>query len=93
MWVPEQPGGRLSTPGNQYQHIQVAEGATAQLGNTYHISREDPLSLLPFATNAPFNSYDRRHEPACLDNTRVDLLQDIYNWADREDKQDVRCIF
>jgi hypothetical protein len=35
---PEQPGGLLSTHGNQYQHIQVHEGATAQLGNTFHIS-------------------------------------------------------
>ncbi|MCJ1279827.1 hypothetical protein MMC21_007651 [Puttea exsequens] len=89
----EQPGGLPSTHGNQYQHIQVREGATAQLGNTFHISREDPLSLLPFATNAPFNSYDHQHEPACLPNTRVDLLRDIYNWADREGRQDERCIF
>jgi hypothetical protein len=45
---------------------------------------------LPFATNAPFNSFDRRHEPTCLQDTRVDLLQEIYDWADGQDKQ---CIF
>ncbi|KFZ24428.1 hypothetical protein V502_01091 [Pseudogymnoascus sp. VKM F-4520 (FW-2644)] len=86
---PEQPSGS----GNQYRNIRINEGAKAQLGNIYHISREDPLSLLPFATQAPFNSYDRQHEPACLPDTRVDLLQEIYEWADRQDGQDERFIF
>jgi hypothetical protein len=36
---PEQPGGLTSTHGNQYQHIQIGEGARAQLGNTYHIGK------------------------------------------------------
>jgi hypothetical protein len=45
---------------------------------------------LPFATEAPFNSYSRQHEPTCLKNTRVDVLKEIYNWADGQDK---RCIF
>ncbi|KAH9203605.1 hypothetical protein DL95DRAFT_472229 [Leptodontidium sp. 2 PMI_412] len=93
MSVPEQPGGRPSTHGNQYQHIEVREGATAQLGNTYYISRADPLFLLPVATRAHFNSYDRQHEPTCLPDTRVDLLQGIYDWADGKDEQDERCIF
>jgi hypothetical protein len=54
---------------------------------------EDPLSRLPFATHVPFNSYERQHEPACLPDTRVDLLQEIYDWADGQDGQDQRCIF
>src|SRR5271168_4180511 len=54
------------------------------------VGRENPLSLLPFATNAPFNSYDRQHEPTCLPNTRVDVLQKISRWADGEDQQ---CLF
>ncbi|KAH9213077.1 hypothetical protein DL95DRAFT_302875, partial [Leptodontidium sp. 2 PMI_412] len=29
----------------------------------------------------------------CLPNTRVDLLQGIYDWADGKDGQDKRCIF
>jgi len=86
----EQPRLRPSWTGHQFQHIQVNEGARAQLGDTYHISRENPLSLLPFAENAPFNSYARQHEPTCLPNTRVDLLHEIYKWADGQDK---RCIF
>ncbi|TVY73353.1 Vegetative incompatibility protein HET-E-1, partial [Lachnellula suecica] len=84
---PEQPGGSTK----QYRNIQIS--GTAHLGDTYHIGREDPLSLLPYATQALFNSYDRRHEPACLLGTRADLLQQIYNWADGKDGQDKQCIF
>ncbi|OBT42047.1 hypothetical protein VE00_07428 [Pseudogymnoascus sp. WSF 3629] len=86
---PEQPGGS----GNQYRNIRINEGAKAQLGDIYHIGREDPLSVLPFAAHALFNSYDRQHEPACLPGTRVDLLQEIYEWADGQDRQNERCIF
>jgi hypothetical protein len=53
----------------------------------------DALKFLPIAKDAPFNAYDRQDEPACLPNTRVDLLQEIYNWADGKDGQDERCIF
>ena len=45
---------------------------------------------MPNAVEAPFNSYQRQHEPICLPNTRINLLQEIYNWAD---SQDQRCIF
>ncbi|KAK0113061.1 hypothetical protein ONS95_014767 [Cadophora gregata] len=51
------------------------------------------LKFLPITTDAPFNAYDRQDEPACLPNTRVDLLREIYDWADGEDGQDERCIF
>jgi len=43
---------------------------------------EKTLSRLSYAVEAPFNSYHRQHEPACLPNTRVDLLREIYDWAD-----------
>ena len=39
------------------------------------------LKTLPIAADAPFSAYRRQHEPTCLPNTRVDLLQEIYNWA------------
>jgi NACHT domain len=42
---------------------------------------------LPHAIETPFNSYNRQHEPICLPNTRVDLLQEIYNWADGHDER------
>jgi hypothetical protein len=51
---------------------------------------DDLLSLLPYATEAPFNSISRQHASICLPDTRIDLLRDIYNWADG---QDSRCIF
>jgi hypothetical protein len=52
------------------------------------------LQSLPIAKDAPFNAYNRQHEPACLHDTRVDLLQEIYDWADGKDGQDKdRCIF
>jgi hypothetical protein len=45
---------------------------------------------LPYAVEAPFNSYQRQHEPTCLPGTRVDVLHDIRTWAYEQDK---RCIF
>jgi len=42
------------------------------------------LRSLPAAKAAPFNSRERQHEPTCLCNTRADLLQEIYDWADNE---------
>jgi hypothetical protein len=54
---------------------------------------KDLLCYLPYADEASFNAYDRQDKPACLLNTRVDLLQEIYNWINRKDRQDKRCIF
>ena len=51
---------------------------------------DNPLDRLPYAVEAPFNSYTKQYEPICLPDTRVDLLRDIYNWADGRDE---RCIF
>ncbi|CZR62467.1 uncharacterized protein PAC_12364 [Phialocephala subalpina] len=48
------------------------------------------LDRLPSAIDAPFNSYNKQHALIWLPDTRVDLLQEIYNWADRQDE---RCIF
>ncbi|KAA6408308.1 MAG: hypothetical protein FRX48_08050 [Lasallia pustulata] len=42
-------------------------------------------SLLPYAVDAPFNTYSRQHDPTCLPDTRVDLLREIYTWADGRD--------
>jgi hypothetical protein len=48
------------------------------------------LNTLPTASEAPFNAYQRRHDPTCLPDTRINLLQDIFSWTDRQDE---RCIF
>ncbi|KAF2827151.1 hypothetical protein CC86DRAFT_290026, partial [Ophiobolus disseminans] len=45
------------------------------------------VARLPAAADAPFNSNTPQHEEACLPNTRVDLLNTIYEWADGDSKQ------
>lgn len=45
------------------------------------------ISTLPNAANAQFNAYQRQHDPTCLPNTRVDLLQDIDSWANGQDER------
>jgi hypothetical protein len=36
------------------------------------------------------NSSSKQHDPCCLANTRIDLIDEIHSWAQGEDK---RCIF
>jgi hypothetical protein len=48
------------------------------------------LDRLISATDWPFNSNNKQHEPTSLPDTRVDLLQEIYDWAYGQDE---RCIF
>ena len=45
---------------------------------------------LPTAPQAAFNSFDNQHGATCLADTRVELLQEITEWADGLDR---RCIF
>ncbi|KAF4627666.1 hypothetical protein G7Y89_g10488 [Cudoniella acicularis] len=47
------------------------------------------LDRLPFAADAPFNSYSKQHLPTCFPDTRVDLLQQIYSWADEQDERGI----
>src|SRR5207237_7017161 len=49
--------------------------------------RSDLLKLLPTATDAAFNSYSKRHEPICLPDTRVDVLNEIRVWANDKGEQ------
>jgi NACHT domain len=51
------------------------------------IDSESLLSHLPYAVDAPFNAYSRQQDPTCLPDTRVDLLQEIYTWAGRQDRR------
>ncbi|KAH7363979.1 hypothetical protein BKA65DRAFT_522586 [Rhexocercosporidium sp. MPI-PUGE-AT-0058] len=50
----------------------------------------DVFQRLPYALDAPFNSFAKQDSSTCLPNTRVGLLEEIYNWVDSEDD---RCIF
>src|SRR5271155_4473965 len=44
------------------------------------------LKLLPYAAQAAFNSADKQHDPLCLPDTRVDVLNQIRAWADGGDE-------
>jgi hypothetical protein len=55
-----------------------------------HLHPNDLLKPLPTAADAAFNAYRRQHGATCLTSTRVDLLQEIQNWADGPDE---RCSF
>jgi hypothetical protein len=48
------------------------------------------LSKLPHAVQAAFSSSDKQHDPLCLQNTRVDVLNQIRAWVNESDK---RCVF
>ncbi|KAL5598574.1 uncharacterized protein BROUX77_006408 [Berkeleyomyces rouxiae] len=49
--------------------------------NLIVLDHKNVLSTLPMATGASFNSYEEQHNPTCLPDTRVELLQEIQNWA------------
>ena len=42
---------------------------------------EDPLKSLPNVAQAAFNHHDRRHDPVCLRDTRVKVLDEITKWS------------
>jgi len=50
-------------------------------------SIENRLNLLPYAAQAPFNSYDKRHDNVCFPDTRVDVLKEIRAWTDGQDQR------
>jgi hypothetical protein len=56
-----------------------------------HCRNEPSLfKLLPYAAQAAFNSSHMQHAPLCLQDTRVDVLNQIRAWADGAQEQ---CIF
>ncbi|OAG10550.1 putative WD-repeat protein [Paraphaeosphaeria sporulosa] len=71
--------------GNAYSSVQ-ANNFTGSV----HWGHEDTFARLPYAEDAPFNSYAKRHDLPCLANTRIDLLEEIRSWADGPNQ---RCIF
>ncbi|ORY18351.1 hypothetical protein BCR34DRAFT_660327 [Clohesyomyces aquaticus] len=75
---------------NDGGRVAIQAGRYIVHGNSVVQHAPDPLAQLHRAEDAPFNSYTKRHEPTCLANTRVDLLDEIYGWAEGPDE---RCIF
>jgi hypothetical protein len=39
------------------------------------------LEKLAYVNDAPYNSYENQRHHSCLENTRVEVLQQIMNWA------------
>ena len=48
------------------------------------------LKHISAANDAPFNAHTKQHEPTCLEETRVNLLQEIDRWANGQDEC---CVF
>jgi NACHT domain len=71
--------------------VSTVDVATSEKrNNDWHSALNSTLDRLPYAENAPFNSYAKQHELTCLPDTRVDVLRKIHEWADG---QDTRGIF
>jgi hypothetical protein len=83
---------RSSDSGQRSTNLQrvSVELRTSSLVIKRALTGNSGLDCLPSAANAPFNSSNKQLAPTCLPNTRVDLLQEIYDWANRQDE---RCIF
>ncbi|USP76690.1 uncharacterized protein yc1106_03964 [Curvularia clavata] len=64
-------------------------GPVEWYGDMHIQQSQDPLRNWN-AIDAPIYSSAHQHEPRCLEDTRIDLLNEIDDWADR---QDDRCIF
>ncbi|KAK6500108.1 hypothetical protein TWF481_010466 [Arthrobotrys musiformis] len=54
------------------------------------INRKLDFAALPTAEGAAYGSFKDQHEPKCLENTRVKLLEDIKGWV--KDPQG-KCVF
>ncbi|KAL9037961.1 MAG: hypothetical protein Q9180_003421 [Flavoplaca navasiana] len=53
-----------------------------QLQHAQEATEQDrQLAKLPTAVDAAFDSYHRQHETLCIENTRVDLLQQHRDWG------------
>ncbi|PNP76224.1 hypothetical protein FNYG_10433 [Fusarium nygamai] len=53
------------------------------------IDHRTALDRLPIAEGASFDSHAEEHNPTCLQNTRVELLEDVYRWIDDSDSKTI----
>ncbi|RDW68812.1 NACHT and WD repeat domain-containing protein [Aspergillus mulundensis] len=53
-----------------------------QVEQVLDVSQTLVLSKLPVVEDAIFDSQTNEHDPRCHSETRIDLLQEIYNWVD-----------
>ena len=76
--------------GTHTTSVRLSQTSQKDRTLTGNLGPDSPLNHLPYAVDAPFDSYHRQHELTCLENTRVDVLRQIFDWADGQDE---RCIF
>ncbi|KAE8153623.1 hypothetical protein BDV25DRAFT_136742 [Aspergillus avenaceus] len=76
-------------PGNQgsssnfnqsFNHVHVAAGAIANIGNYNSQPGASKIEQLPYAKEAPYNASGVRNDAFCLVNTRVGIREYIDNW-------------
>ncbi|KAF2008283.1 hypothetical protein BU24DRAFT_445587 [Aaosphaeria arxii CBS 175.79] len=87
--LPDRGKNAETTHGHAYHDVRIDGNARVHLGNSYYNQRDDPPIRLPYAANAAFNSRAKEHELICLPGTRIDLLRDIYGWADGQDDRHI----
>ncbi|PHH53569.1 Vegetative incompatibility protein HET-E-1 [Ceratocystis fimbriata CBS 114723] len=64
---------------------QIGQDIT-QVGQTlFTLDQKNVLSKLPIAPGASFDSHEEEYNPTCLETTRVELLQEINDWAGNPD--------
>ncbi|KAK6337297.1 hypothetical protein TWF730_002703 [Orbilia blumenaviensis] len=77
--------------GNANQKLDCAnQGVDSANQKLDSVNQKLDFAGLPFAEGAAYGSFKDQHEPECLPNTRVKILNDIENWA--EDPQG-KCLF
>ncbi|CAN9240616.1 unnamed protein product [Alternaria alternata] len=75
---------------NQHvSNLNADNGSTINVNVGKKDDLNDALNSLPTAKDAPFNAYQRQHDPTCLPDTRVDLLREIHDWADGDDSPSI----
>ncbi|RYN15556.1 hypothetical protein AA0115_g12998 [Alternaria tenuissima] len=77
------------------QHVS---NLNADHGSTINVNvgKKDGVCIFPNTSlyivtkrDAPFNAFQRQHDPTCLPDTRVDLLREIHDWADGDDSPSI----
>ena len=90
--------GNLSLPDDELfsRFITEVESSPTGIVRPYKYSLYRELTVeenaaidLPTVAQAAFNSQQRQYEPVCLKDTRVDVLQEIRNWAQSDDTRRV----
>ncbi|KAM0539655.1 hypothetical protein ACHAO7_011966, partial [Fusarium culmorum] len=84
------PTGQLEATQKVVQAIQSLEHRTNSLSIPIHnLDYRTALNQLPIAEGASFDSRAEEHNPTCLPDTRVELLNEISCWIDDADAKTI----